>query len=87
MLKPFSSTNSLSACHEVAIRDGACSYLLSFQLGHHGNVNSLGNQRVDALVLPETGYSSHTGQYDLRFVNALTVGTKTSHPFMSSDCR
>lgn len=39
------------------------------------NVNRLGNQGVSALVLPEAGYSNLTSQYDLRFANALTVGS------------
>ncbi|MCU1321804.1 MAG: hypothetical protein JWM43_1453 [Acidobacteriaceae bacterium] len=43
------------------------------------NVNSLGNQGVSALVLPEAGYSNFTSQYDLRFANALTVGTNQLH--------
>ncbi|MEZ2346482.1 carboxypeptidase regulatory-like domain-containing protein [Terriglobus sp. RCC_193] len=43
------------------------------------NVNSLGNQGVSALVLPEAGYSNFTSQYDLRFANALTVGPNQLH--------
>jgi hypothetical protein len=43
------------------------------------NVNNLGNQGVSALVLPESAYTSITSQYDLRFSNALTVGSNQLH--------
>ena len=43
------------------------------------NVNSLGNQGISALVLPEAGYSSLSSQYDLRFANAWTVGPNQLH--------
>lgn len=43
------------------------------------NVNRLGNQGVSALVLPESGYTSYASKYDLRFSNALTVGSGQLH--------
>ncbi|QEE27056.1 TonB-dependent receptor [Terriglobus albidus] len=43
------------------------------------NVNSLGNQGVSALVLPEAGYSTMATQYELRLANELTHGAGQLH--------
>jgi hypothetical protein len=45
----------------------------SASLSYSANVNSLGNQGVGGLVLPDAGYSSLASEYDLRFTNTLTV--------------
>jgi hypothetical protein len=42
-------------------------------LSFAANVNSLGNQGVGGLVLPEAGYASLVSEYDLHLLNTLTV--------------
>ena len=48
-------------------------------LSFAANVNSLGNQGVGGLTLPESGYSSVTSEYDLRFTNILTLNANLLH--------
>ena len=43
------------------------------------SVNSLTNQGVGALTLPEGGYSSLMNEYDLRFTNILTLNSNFLH--------
>ena len=43
------------------------------------NVSTLGNQGVGGLVLPESGYTSLAGEYDLRFGNTQIFGAKLLH--------
>jgi hypothetical protein len=51
----------------------------SATLSYSANVNSLGNQGVGGLVLPEAGYSSLTSEYDLRLNNTLTLNADALH--------
>lgn len=46
-------------------------------LSFSSNVNSLGNQGVGGLVLPEAGYDSLTSEYDLRLSNTQTLNANT----------
>ncbi len=48
-------------------------------LSYLANVNSLGNQGVGGLTLPDAGYSRLAREYDLRFTNALTLGANLLH--------
>ena len=48
-------------------------------LSFAANVNSLGNQGVGGLTLPESGYSSVISEYDLRFTNILTLSANLLH--------
>lgn len=48
-------------------------------LSYSANVNTLGNQGVGGLVLPEAGYSSLVSDYDLRFSNTFTVNANLLH--------
>ncbi len=48
-------------------------------LSFAANVNSLGNQGVGGLTLPESGYSSAISEYDLRFTNILTLNANLLH--------
>jgi hypothetical protein len=57
---------------QVSSRDVAT---LSFA----ANVNNLGNQGVGGLTLPEAGYSSLMGEYDLRFTNTQTFNANLLH--------
>jgi hypothetical protein len=43
------------------------------------NVNNLGNQGVGGLTLPEAGYSSLMGEYDLRLTNTQTFNANLLH--------
>lgn len=43
------------------------------------NVNTLGNQGVGGLVLPEAGYTSLASEYDLRLGNTQTFGANLLH--------
>ncbi len=43
------------------------------------NVNDQGNQGVGGLVLQEAGYSNDVSEYDLRFLNTLTLNANTLH--------
>lgn len=45
------------------------------------NVNSLGNQEVGGLVLPEAGYQSQEDEYDLRLINTFTAGANSVDQF------
>jgi len=57
---------------QVSSRDVAT---LSFA----ANVNNLGNQGVGGLTLPEAGYSSLMGEYDLRLTNTQTFNANLLH--------
>jgi hypothetical protein len=57
---------------QVSSRDVAT---LSFA----ANVNNLGNQGVGGLTLPEAGYSSLMGEYDLRLTNTKTFNANLLH--------
>ena len=48
-------------------------------LSYAARVNSLGNQGIGGLVLPEAGYSSRVAEYDLRFSNTYTISPTTLH--------
>jgi hypothetical protein len=48
-------------------------------LSYSADVNSLGNQGVGGLVLPEAGYSNYVAEYDLRFTNTYTVNANMLH--------
>ena len=48
-------------------------------LTYAANVSNLSNQGVGGLTLPEAGYSSLIGEYDLRFINTLTVNANLLH--------
>lgn len=48
-------------------------------LSWSANVNDQGNQGVGGLVLQEAGYSSAVSEYDLRFLNTLTLNANTLH--------
>jgi hypothetical protein len=48
-------------------------------LSYSANVNSLGNQGVGGLVLPEAGYSGAVSEYDLRLNNTLTLNANLLH--------
>lgn len=48
-------------------------------LSWSANVNDQGNQGVGGLVLQEAGYSSDVSEYDLRFLNTLTLNANTLH--------
>lgn len=50
-------------------------------LSFAANVNSLGNQGVGGLVLPEAGYQSQENEYDLRFINTFTTGINSVDQF------
>jgi hypothetical protein len=43
------------------------------------NVSNLGNQGIGGLVLPDAGYSSLLGEYDLRLTNTQTVNANLLH--------
>jgi predicted alternative tryptophan synthase beta-subunit len=48
-------------------------------LSFAANVNNLGNQGVGGLALPEAGYSSILSEYDLRFINIVTLNSHLLH--------
>ncbi|GGG93894.1 hypothetical protein GCM10011586_05860 [Silvibacterium dinghuense] len=48
-------------------------------LSYAARVNSLGNQGVGGLILPEAGYSSRIAEYDLRFTNTQTLSANLLH--------
>ncbi|WP_197413936.1 TonB-dependent receptor [Terracidiphilus gabretensis] len=48
-------------------------------LSYSGDVNSLGNQGIGGLVLPEAGYSNYIAEYDLRFADTYTVSANMLH--------
>jgi Carboxypeptidase regulatory-like domain len=48
-------------------------------LSFAANVNNLGNQGVGGLTLPEAGYSSLMGEYDLRLSNTQTFSANVLH--------
>jgi len=48
-------------------------------LSYAANVNSLGNQGVGGLTLPEAGYSNYVAEYDLRFTNTWTFNPNALH--------
>lgn len=48
-------------------------------LSFAANVNNLGNQGVGGLTLPEAGYSSLMGEYDLRLTNTQTFNANLLH--------
>ncbi len=48
-------------------------------LSFAANVNNLGNQGVGGLTLPEAGYSSLMGEYDLRLSNTQTFNANLLH--------
>ena len=48
-------------------------------LSYSADVNSLGNQGVGGLVLPEAGYSSYVAEYDLRLSYTYTFNANMLH--------
>jgi hypothetical protein len=48
-------------------------------LSFSANVNSLGNQGIGGLTLPEAGYGSQVREYDLRLNNTLTLSPNMLH--------
>lgn len=48
-------------------------------LSYSANVSNLGNQGVGGLVLPDAGYSSLRGEYDLRLTNTQTISANLLH--------
>lgn len=48
-------------------------------LSWSANVNNQGNQGIGGLVLQEAGYSSDVSEYDLRFLNTLTLNANSLH--------
>jgi hypothetical protein len=48
-------------------------------LSFSANVNSLGNQGIGGLTLPEAGYASQVREFDLRLNNTLTLGPNMLH--------
>lgn len=48
-------------------------------LSYSADVNSLGNQGVGGLVLPEAGYSNYVAEYDLRLTNTYAFNANMLH--------
>ncbi len=48
-------------------------------LSFDANVNSLGNQGVGGITLPEAGYERYVAEYDLRFTNTWTISPTLLH--------
>ena len=74
---------TVAAPQERWIASGRADWQLSEKemaaLSYSADVNSLGNQGVGGLVLPEAGYSSYIAEYDLRFTHTYTFNANMLH--------
>jgi hypothetical protein len=79
----FPSQQTVAASQRLWIASARADWQLSSKdiatLSFAANVNNLGNQGVGGLTLPEAGYSSLMGKYDLRLTNTQTFNANLLH--------
>ena len=82
-LNPVALHQTVAAPQQRWIGSGRADWQLTQKemvaLSYSADVNSLGNQGIGGLVLPQAGYSSSATEYDLRFSSIYTLNANMLH--------